>query len=158
MCWGLASMMYMCSVALAMVGIQVSIDDIRVEAGQDMHVVAEVANSIGDVDYDWYIDGVWLEWVSTHWLDLSWETYVSLFPEDTESIVTRTLLVTATDELWTSSDTASVSIVYESWICGDGQLMSSEECDDGNLVSGDGCSEICTCEGMCASMLMRYNE
>jgi len=51
-------MMYMCSVALAMVGIQVSIDDIRVEAGQDMHVVAEVANSIGDVDYDWYIDGV----------------------------------------------------------------------------------------------------
>jgi cysteine-rich repeat protein len=119
--------------------------------------LAQVDNTFGDVDYDRYIDGVSLDGISTQWLDLTWETYAFLFPEDNDAIVTRTLMVTATDQLWVSSDTASVSIVYES-ICGDGILMSTEECDDGNLVVGDGCSEQCMCEGMCTSLLMRSRE
>jgi hypothetical protein len=48
-----------------MTGIQVSIDDVTVEAGQDMYVLAQVDNTFGDVDYDRYIDGVSLDGIST---------------------------------------------------------------------------------------------
>jgi len=145
-------MMYICSVAIAMSGIQVSIDDVEILAGESVQMIAHVENAIWTVDYAWYIDGESLD-VRTSWLDLSWEAYTDLFPEDVhEDIVTRVLTVQTTDILWTNTDSAALSIVYDEPVCGDGKIYAPyEECDDGNLMSFDWCSSSCLCEWICLS-------
>lgn len=61
----------------------------------------------------------------------------------------------ATDDWGTSSDTATLSIVHETSVCGDAIIDTvDEECDDGNTLDGDGCSATCLCEGICMSLLV----
>lgn len=153
-CWILVSMMYVCSIAIAMTGIQVSIDDVQIVAGESVQIIAQVEHAIWEVDYAWYIDGESLD-VRTGWLDLSWEAYTELFPEDIhEDMITRVLTVQATDLWWTSTDSAALSIIYDEAICGDGKIQAPiEECDDWNLMSFDWCSASCLCEWICLPFL-----
>lgn len=153
----LLTIVYVSSIVLAFAGLKVGLEDTTLVAWQPLVVHAEITWSLGDVDYDRYIDGAPLEGISTPWLDLSWQVYVELFPEDQDADAKRIVTLEATDAFGTSSDSAVLSIVHEPLsVCGDGEINQTlaEECDDGNTYNWDGCSETCQCEGMCTSLLM----
>lgn len=108
--------------------------------------------------YAWYINGVALEGVETASLNIEWETYTALFPNEKHEDIQKEIVVETVVEDTLISDKAHFYVDYEDNIsCGDGvvQYDQWEECDDGNIDDVDGCSATCLCEGMCISLLIQ---